>query len=411
MDRLDNPVHRDAWGSTTAIPRLLGVDPDGGPCSELWMGAHPAAPSRVERAGVTQSLAEVIRADPETELGAAVTGAYGPRLPFLLKVLAAARPLSLQAHPSRSQAAAGFADEERRGVAPDDPGRNYADADHKPEMLCALTEFHALCGFRAVAETIDLLETLTVPDLDPDLQALRSGPDGSGVRRVLDRLLHLPDIERTSLVQAVSNRCAELVAADGAHAREAQTVLDLADQHPGDAAVVCALLMNQVTLQPGEAIFLAAGNLHAYLRGVGVEVMASSDNVVRAGLTERHVDVDELLAIVDTTPGPVPLVTAVAASDVEVRYPAPVADFRLSRLTLPAGRTYELAPGRPRILLVVDGRLEVAQDGRTTQLARGQSGFLRAGDPPAVLTGAATAFLVTTSLPVPGDPGATGAAG
>lgn len=411
MDRLDNPVHHDAWGSTTALPRLLGLEPDGDPWSELWMGAHPASPSHVERAGVTRSLAEVIRRDPETELGAAAVDAFGPRLPFLLKVLGAARPLSLQAHPSRDQAAAGFADEERRGVRPDAPDRNYADADHKPEMLCALTEFHALCGFRPVTETIELLDALAVPALAPDLQTLRSAPDASGVRIILDRLLRLPDPERSPLVAAVRARCAVVAAGDSPDARQAQVVVELADLHPDDAAVVCTLLMNQTTLQPGQAIFLAAGNLHAYLRGVGVEVMASSDNVVRAGLTARHVDVDELLAIVDTTPGPVPLVTPVAVDDVEVRYPVPVPDFQLSRLMLTAGRSYQLTLGRPRILLVVDGRLEVEHGGQTTELACGQAGFLPAGGPPVGLTGAATAFIATTSAPVPGEPEAVGAAG
>ena len=411
MDLLDNPVHHDAWGSPTAIPRLLGETPDGAPRSELWVGAHPAAPSRLERAGTTRTLAEVISADPVAELGDAVVGRYGPRLPFLLKVLAAARPLSLQAHPSPTQAAAGFADEERRGIALSDPGRNYADANHKPEMLCALTEFHALCGFRPVGETVQLLETLGVPALAVDVETLRAHPDPSGLRAVLTRLLRLPLAERRSLVEAVADHCAEVASGRGPDAQVAQTVVELAALYPGDVGVVCALLLNRVTLQPGETIFLAAGNLHAYLRGVGIEIMASSDNVLRGGLTVRHVDVDELLAIVDTAPGRVPLVRPVVRNDVETSYPTPVADFALSRLTLPAGRPYELPPGRPQILLVVDGVLEVTQAGQVNRLRRGQAGFLAAAEPPAVLTGAATAFLATTSTSGPDETAAARAEG
>ena len=185
-------------------------------------------------------------------------------------------------------------------------------------------------------------------------------------------------------------------------------MVELAGRYPTDVGVVCALFMNRVTLQPGDAVFLAAGNLHAYLRGTGVEIMASSDNVLRGGLTVRRVDVDELLKILDTTPGPVPYVTPVARDDVETVYPVPVPDFALSRLSLRAEQPYELPSGRPQILLVVDGAVEVAQGGSARTLVRGQAGFLPAGDPTAVVTGAATAFLATTTpgeAPGPGTGG------
>jgi len=415
VDLLDNPVHRDAWGSPTAIPEILGAAPDGQPQSELWMGAHPSSPSLLVRGGAPRSLADVISADPGREVGDAVVGSYGPRLPFLLKVLAAARPLSLQAHPSPTQAAAGFADEEQRGIPLDHPGRNYADAYHKPEMICALTEFHALCGFRRVDETVALIERLDVAALATDVETLRAPrPGSSRLRTVLIRLLHLPTAERGPLVDAVAGRCAELASTGDPDAQLAQTVVELADLHPGDMGVVCALFMNRVRLEPGEAIFLGAGNLHAYLRGVGVEIMASSDNVLRGGLTGRHIDVDELLAILDTTPGPVPLVTPVVRNDVEVDYPVPVPDFRLSQLTLRAGSSYRTEPGLPRILLVVGGAVSVAdagQAGSATELTRGQAAFLPAGGPSAVLSGPATAFLASTSAPATGVTPGTSAAG
>ncbi len=397
MDLLENPVHRDAWGSRTAIPRLLGEEPDDEPRSELWMGAHPSAPSRLTRDGATLTLLDVIQRDPERELGPDVAAAYGPRLPYLLKVLAAARSLSLQAHPNHVQAAAGYASEEERGVGRNDPTRRYPDPNHKPEMIYALTEFHALCGFAPLATTIAVLEALHVPGLADDLETLRSRTDAAGLRAVLTRILHLPAAERGPLVAAVGAGCTNLAARGGRAALLTETVADLATLHPGDIGVVCALFMNRVTIQPGQAIFLAAGNLHAYLSGVGIEIMASSDNVLRAGLTVRPIDVDELLAIVDTRPAPVPIVTPVIRSDVETTYPVPVPDFELTRLTLRPGQSYEFAPGLPRILLVVVGALEITSGDQVSQLEQGQAGFFPAAEPGAVLMGTATAFLASPS--------------
>jgi mannose-6-phosphate isomerase len=399
VDLLENQVHSDAWGSLTAIPRLLGEEPDGEPRSELWMGAHPSASSRLTRNGATRTLLDLIESDPEAELGAAVVAAYGARLPYLLKVLAAARPLSLQAHPNAGDAATGYAAEEERGIDRADPARSYPDPSHKPEMICALTEFDALCGFAPVDETIAWLEALDVSALATDRESLRSHPDASGLRIVLARLLHLTAAERAPIVAAVAARCAELAADDGRAGHLARTVVDLAELHPGDVGVLCALFMNRVTLRPGEAIFLQAGNLHAYLAGLGVEIMASSDNVLRAGLTARHIDVEGLLAVVDTTPGPVPVVAPTRRSDIEAVYPVPVPDFELTRLTLRAGQAYEIRPGLPRILLVVEGELQVTQDGRTERLQSGGAGFFAAASPSAVLSGTTTAFLASTSTP------------
>lgn len=406
MDLLENPVHRDAWGSPTAIPELLGRAADGSPQSELWVGAHPSSPSSLVRAGAVRQLDDVITDDPAGELGASFVDAYGARLPFLLKVLAASRPLSLQAHPSVDQAEAGFRAEERLGVGRDADERSYPDAHHKPEMLCALTTFEALCGFRAVPATRALFEALEVPALAGDLGVLAAAPDaaaGEGLRAVLERWFGLDDDARAGLVDDVVAGCRRLLD-DERWSAEAATAVELAQEYPGDVGVVAALLLNRVTLEPGQAVFLAAGNLHAYLRGVAVEVMASSDNVLRAGLTGRPVDHVELLRVLDTTAGPAPMVEPRRADDgVELRYPVPVPDFALSRLDLRAGEPYELPAGAAQVLLVVDGEVEATQPGAVVAVRRGQALYVPSRDPAVRLRGEATVFRATSGLP-PAEP-------
>ncbi|PLW74234.1 mannose-6-phosphate isomerase, class I, partial [Streptomyces sp. DJ] len=189
VDRLTNTVRPYAWGSVTAIPELLGTEPTGEPQAEMWMGAHPGAPSLLDRGAGPVSLADVVASDPEAELGAATAGRFGPRLPFLLKILAADAPLSLQVHPDLQQARAGFAEENERGVPPDAPHRNYKDAGHKPELLCALTPFEGLCGFRRPERTADLLDALGVDELKPHADALRTLPEEQALREVLTAVL------------------------------------------------------------------------------------------------------------------------------------------------------------------------------------------------------------------------------
>ncbi|RMH76263.1 MAG: mannose-6-phosphate isomerase, class I, partial [Actinomyces sp.] len=294
---LDGVVRHYDWGSPEAIPRLCGLAPDGRPWAELWLGAHPSAPAAVGP-GRTP-LDRLVAADPQGQLGPVVAERFGT-LPFLLKVLAAARPLSLQAHPTLDQARRGFAREEAAGIPVDAPHRSYRDRSHKPELICALTTFDALCGFRHPVRTLALLDELATGALDPVRAALADSPDAVGLSRVLRHLLELDAAEAATLVESVVAACA---AADGSEfARERRTALRLAELYPGDAGVVTSLLLNRVTLRPGQALFLGAGNLHAYLGGVGVEIMANSDNVLRGGLTTKHVDVPALLEVVDTSP-------------------------------------------------------------------------------------------------------------
>ncbi|MEG8279500.1 mannose-6-phosphate isomerase, class I [Streptomyces sp. AHA2] len=380
MDRLDNTIRPYAWGSPTAIPQLLGTEPTGEPQAEMWMGAHPGAPSRTGRG----TLAEVIDADPEKELGPAAVGRFGPRLPFLLKLLAAGAPLSLQVHPDLTQAREGYADEERRGIPADAPHRNYRDANHKPELICALTEFDGLCGFRAPLEAAALLDDLGVDSLKPYVDLLHAHPEDAALREVLTAILTADPEEMTRTVEEAAAACTRL---GGAYAPYA----DIAHHYPGDPGVIAAMLLNHVRLQPGEALYLGAGVPHAYLNGLGVEIMANSDNVLRCGLTPKHVDVPELLRIVRFHAADPGVLRPEAAPDGEEVYETPIDEFRLSRYVLAeAGGPRDLTRATPQILLCTAGAVRAGEH----ELTPGRSVFVPAGEK-AEVSGSGTLFRAT----------------
>ncbi|MGW1560270.1 mannose-6-phosphate isomerase, class I [Streptomyces sp. NPDC002144] len=380
MDRLDNTIRPYAWGSTTAIPALLGVEPSGEPQAEMWMGAHPGAPSRTPRG----TLVEVIDAAPEKELGPGSVAKFGPRLPFLLKILAAGAPLSLQVHPDLAQAKEGYEDEERRQIPVDAPYRNYKDANHKPELICALTEFDGLCGFRDPLRAADLLDGLGVDSLKPYVDLLHAHPEDAALREVLTAILSADPEEMRHTVTEAAAACARL---GGEHAPYA----DIAHHYPGDPGVIAAMLLNHVRLQPGEALFLGAGIPHAYLNGLGVEIMANSDNVLRCGLTPKHIDVPELLRIVRFEASDPGVLRPEASPDGEEVYETPIDEFRLSRYVLPeGGTTHDLTRATPQILLCTAGSVRAGE----YELAPGQSVFVPAGEQ-AEVTGAGTIFRAT----------------
>ncbi|MEV7736826.1 mannose-6-phosphate isomerase, class I [Streptomyces sp. NPDC088921] len=380
MDRLDNTIRPYAWGSTTAIPELLGVRPTGEPQAEMWMGAHPGAPSRTGRG----TLVEVIAADPAQELGAEAVAKFGPRLPFLLKILAAGAPLSLQVHPDLAQAKEGYDDEERRGIPVDAGHRNYKDANHKPELICALTEFDGLCGFREPVRAADLLDALGVDSLKPYVDLLHARPEEAALREVLTAVLTADRAEMAHTVTEAAVACARL---GGDHAPYA----DIAHHYPGDPGVIAAMLLNHVRLQPGEALFLGAGIPHAYLSGLGVEIMANSDNVLRCGLTPKHVDVPELLRIVRFEAADPGVLRPEASPDGEEVYETPIDEFRLSRYVLPeAGATHDLTRPTPQILLCTAGSVRAGEH----ELSPGQSVFVPAGEK-AEVSGTGTVFRAT----------------
>ncbi|ATW48793.1 mannose-6-phosphate isomerase, class I [Streptomyces peucetius] len=371
MDRLANTVRPYAWGSTTAIPELLGVAPTGEPQAEMWMGAHPGAPSRVTRgAGRDRPLSEVIAAAPERELGEAAVAKFGPRLPFLLKLLAAGAPLSLQVHPDLTQARDGYGAEESAGVPLDAPHRNYKDANHKPELICALTPFDGLCGFRSAAAAAELLAGLEVDSLKPYVDLLHAQPEEAALREVLTAVL-------TADPQEMAATVAEAAAAAERLGGDYAPYAAIAHHYPGDPGVIAAMLLNHVRLQPGEALFLGAGVPHAYLDGLGVEIMANSDNVLRCGLTPKHVDVPELLRIVRfeaTEPG---ILRPEESPSGEEVYDTPIDEFRLSRYVLaPDAEPRDLTASTPQILLCTAGSVTAGE----LTLAPGESAFVPAGE-------------------------------
>ncbi|WP_406096373.1 mannose-6-phosphate isomerase, class I [Streptomyces sp. NBC_01013] len=397
MDRLSNTVRPYAWGSTTLIPALLGIAPTGEPQAEMWMGAHPGAPSRISRHGsapeapdapsaviAEQALTDVIAADPAGELGQAAVDKFGPRLPFLLKLLAAGAPLSLQVHPDLAQAQRGYADEERRSVPIDAAHRTYKDANHKPELICALTPFDGLCGFRRPVEAAEAMEGLGVDSLKPYADLLRARPEEAALREVLTAILIADPDEMAETVTAAAAAAERIGGTYAPYAR-------IAHHFPGDAGVIAAMLLNYVQLQPGEALFLGAGVPHAYLAGLGVEIMANSDNVLRCGLTPKHIDVPELLRIVRfeaTEPG---ILRPEASPSGEELYETPVDEFRLSRFDLsPGAAPVDLTADTPQILLCTAGAPEAGE----LVLGPGESVFVPAGEK-AEVSGTGTLFRAT----------------
>ena len=387
---LTNTVRHYPWGSRTVIPELLGeADPGGQPCAELWLGAHPGGPSVLDDG---TPLDKAIAARPDVLLGAPVRERFGDRLPFLMKVLAADRPLSLQAHPTSAQAVVGFAAEEAAGVPRDAPTRTFRDPFHKPELLLALTPFEALCGFRPVGESLHCLAKLQVPELRPTIAALAR----AGLRAAIPQLIALSAEHRSALVDAVAEAARGFVAAhDPEFINTYRWAAALAETYPADPGVVISLMCNHLKLAPGEAVFLPAGNLHAYLSGAGVEVMASSDNVIRGGLTVKHVDLAALLEVLDFTDGRVPILHPVLGPG-GMRYPVPVADFDLTRIQLDRG-SGSLTTAGPQVLLCTEGAAVLGSADGELRLEKGRSAFVPAGAP-LTARGPAVLYRTTTGI-------------
>ena len=324
MDLLSPRIQPYPWGTRDAIADLQGRPvPAPGPEAELWMGAHPSAPSGV---GWT-TLDRVIAAAPGRTLGAECAARFGGRLPFLLKVLSAAKALSIQVHPSCEQAEAGYAAENARGLAPGDPARNYVDDWPKPELLYALTPFEVAAGLRTPADAAALLHALAVDELKPLAAGLADAAGEDALGAALATVLEWP--EPGPLVASVVAACQRLAGAGGPYADACAAAARVAADHPGDIGVVALLLMRYQVLQPGQAVFMPAGGLHAYLRGTGIELLANSDNVVRSGLTGKHIDVPELLRLLDPSVA-VPVLTPRRLAEPGLTtFDTPAPEFRL----------------------------------------------------------------------------------
>ncbi|MDR0960541.1 MAG: mannose-6-phosphate isomerase, class I [Propionibacteriaceae bacterium] len=388
MRRLTGIVRAYAWGSPTAIPELLGREPTGEPQAEYWLGAHPLAPSLVETPEGDVELNDYLSSHPEF-VGDRCLTAFGDRFPVLMKLLASERPLSLQAHPDREQAEAGFAREEEAGISLDAPERTYRDDWPKPELILALTPFDALCGFRKAADTVSLFERLGVADeLASVIGPLTKRKGSAAMAEVFLDILSLDDA-------ASADHCLKAARShtedDDDLGEFARTVALLDAYFPGNPGVLAALMLNRVHLEPGEALYLPPRTMHAYLRGNGVEVMACSDNVVRGGLTSKHINVDELIHIVDFSSS-TPERTATEDDGGFTRYLAPAPEFAVWRGELSSQPLRLPRPNACRVMLVIDGDATLKDDDDTLTLGVGEAALIPYGEDVTV-TGTATVFV------------------
>jgi mannose-6-phosphate isomerase len=370
---LENPIKDYAWGDKKRLGELFGLDnPANKPQAEIWMGAHTAGPSIANVEGQQVPLTELIAREPEAWLGKQVSQQFDGRLPYLFKVLNAGQPLSIQLHPNKQQAEDGFAREQEEGIPLDAPTRNYRDPNHKPELICALTPFRALCGFRPIEDICASLGQLDIPALQQAMAPFIENPDGDALRNFCLWLLQLPgeDVEPMALEAARQSKNIE--------GEEFDELCELNKFYPGDRGIFFALMLNLVELEPGEALFLDAGHMHSYLGGVGLEIMASSDNVIRGGLTPKHIDCTELEKLATFEPlSPGKLRVSPEVVDAQSIYPTPVDDFTLALLDVSESAT-RYSTTSAEILLCIEGNSVVEQGGESITLSPGQSCFVGA---------------------------------
>ncbi|WP_152536693.1 mannose-6-phosphate isomerase, class I [Tolumonas lignilytica] len=372
--RMQNPIQNYAWGSKDALQNMYGIaNPDGKPQAEIWMGAHPNGCSSLidETSGATLRLDTFIAQNPAAVLGDAQAN-FGA-LPYLFKVLAAAEPLSIQVHPDKASAEIGFAAENTAGVALSAAHRNFKDPNHKPELVYALTPYRAMNGFREFDEIVSLIRDLKLPALQTEMDAFCEQPNSETLRVLFGASLRLQGDARRDTVASLLSVAKQ---------RQQQTafaeVLRLAEFYPEDMGLFAPLLLNVITLQPGDAMFLYARTPHAYLQGIGLEAMASSDNVLRAGLTPKHMDIDALLANVDFVAKPaaeLPMLPMVLGPVSD--YPIPVTDFSFSLVDL-ANEPLESETATALILFCMDGRAVINSGEDTLTLQAGESCFVPA---------------------------------
>ncbi|MEV3833691.1 mannose-6-phosphate isomerase, class I [Aeromonas allosaccharophila] len=368
---MQNPIQGYDWGSHDSLTTLFGIpNPQSKPQAELWMGAHPNGCSEVTLAGSAQKLSTLIDAAPAAALGDATLARFGS-LPFLFKVLCAEKALSIQVHPSKAQAEAGFAKEEAAGIDIKAANRNYKDPNHKPELVFALTPYQAMNGFRAIPAILALFDRMALPALADLTAALRQSQDEAGLQHFFHQLLILCG-------ESKDEALAGLLAYAANHQDEETFALitSLATQYPGDVGLFSPLLLNVVTLQPGQAMFLDACTPHAYVRGTGLEIMANSDNVLRAGLTPKYIDVAELLDCTRCLPKPDDQILLAPRCDGAVQhFDVPVPDFTFSVYS--AGE-HQLTTASAEILFAIDGTVILKHGEQSLRLEKGQSAFIPA---------------------------------
>ncbi|EQL84368.1 mannose-6-phosphate isomerase, class I [Vibrio parahaemolyticus 10290] len=380
---MNNKIQNYAWGSTSSIHDLFGFSNETNePQAEVWMGTHPNGCSEVQIEQNMLPLSELIKQNQPAYLSAETAAKFGD-LPFLFKILAAEHALSIQVHPSKQDAEVGFEKEQSAGIPLNASHRNYKDPNHKPELVYALTSYQAMNGFRSYAEIIEAFSLCDIDELRAPLDAFKREINSQGLR---DFFVHILTMEGETKERALkqllahasrqSEQCTD--SEQGTDSDVFKLILDLSIQYPGDVGLFAPLLLNVITLQPGEAMFLSARTPHAYIKGTGLEIMANSDNVLRAGLTPKHMDVEELVKCTDFVPKPFnSLVLEPNANGCQSLYPVPVADFSFSILNQPNNEVVEA--NSAEILMAIDTDLTLISDnGETLTAAKGQSVFVPA---------------------------------
>jgi len=396
---LKNTIQEYAWGSRTAISELLGeATPSEKPQAELWMGAHPKAPSQVFIDGTWKPLDQVIQGNPEKILGSFVARRFNSRLPFLFKVLAAAKPLSIQAHPDALQAKEGYERENRLKIPLNAPSRNYRDENHKPECICALTPFWALKGFRKIQDILSGMKQCCPKPAAPEIQALSQRPNAEGLKEFFRALMTLPSDRKKTIIQQSVETAKRRIQDDPMY----KWILSLHKDYPTDIGILSPVFLNLICLNPQEALYLSAGELHAYLEGVGIELMANSDNVLRGGLTSKHVDVPELLKVLNFQESNVRVLLPQMLPTGESRYTTPAEEFELSVVDLHKCDSY-ISPKKrsAEILLCICGVVKISDSaqGDLVELQKGRSVFIPASVHGYKIEG--EAILYKASVPIP----------
>ncbi|MEW7315181.1 mannose-6-phosphate isomerase [Buttiauxella gaviniae] len=390
MQKLINSVQNYAWGSKTALTELYGVqNPENLPMAELWMGAHPKSSSKILDNNQPRSLRDVIDANKPALLGKAVAERFG-ELPFLFKVLCADQPLSIQVHPNKKASELGFAKENTAGIPLDAAERNYKDPNHKPELVFALTPFLAMNAFREFSNIVSLLQP--VSGAHPAIAHFLQEPNAERLSQLFASLLNMKGEEKSLALGVLK------AALNNQQGEPWETIRVISEFYPDDSGLFSPLLLNVVKLQPGEAMFLFAETPHAYLKGVALEVMANSDNVLRAGLTPKYIDIPELVANVKFEPKPAnELLTQPEKSASELDFPIPVDDFAFSLHDL-SNQPVDLVQTSAAIVFCVEGEAVLSKDQQQLVLKPGESAFISAEESPVAISGVGRVARVYTKI-------------
>jgi mannose-6-phosphate isomerase len=386
--KLDCVVQDYAWGATDYIPRLLNIEnKENKPFAELWMGAHAKAPSIVK--STREALNKAIESNPTEMLGLECAHVFNNKLPYLFKVLSSKKPLSIQSHPNLQQAKLGYQQENEAGIALNDFYRNYKDDNHKPELICALTEFHAMCGFRKADEIIKNFKVCKLDHYLDSFILFTENKDKQSLKLLFSEILNSKGIKKGRLLNGLITNLYYL---DDVLTQ--YWIEEMLELYPNDIGALSPLFLNTFILKPGEAIYLKAGILHAYLRGTGIEIMANSDNVLRGGLTPKNIDVKELLSILDTSMT-TPEIQSKNQNDKVINYHIPINEFSLKRINLKGNHT--IVNNKPSIALLINGSISICTDKECLNFDKGEVAFIPGSIQEYEISGEGLLFIASTN--------------